>query len=299
MPEARTMRRGYADTRLGQLHYATAGHGRALVLLPQGGRTWPMYAALAQALAADYQAIAVDYPGSGGSDPLSTGTTFEDIAGSIVDLLDAFAIETAYVFGVHTGNKIAAALAAGYPSRIAKVVLAGQSHSIVPRNDRRAQTVGKTRKKLLHESDAGEHALVHWADIFSVVSAVWWRESLMRDITNRVLRAQAMVKAVDEIESADSMPGLYRANFAFDLHGAYARITIPTLVLEIATPSEDRLIGRQGPAVLEIIRGAQLATIEEEDYHGITLEDHADVVAPILRRFLSDGGTDTGSRRTG
>jgi len=291
------MRRGYADTRLGQLHYATAGEGPALVLLPQGGRTWPMYAALAQALSGDYQAIAVDYPGSGGSDPLPAGATFEDIAGAIVDLIDALAIERTCVFGVHTGNKIAAALAANYPSRVAKVVLAGQSHSIVPSNDHRAQTVGKTRKKLLHETDAREQALVHWADVFNVVSAAWWREGVMRDIANRALRTQAMVKAVDEIESADSMPGLYRANFAFDLHGAYARITVPTLVLEIATPSEDRLIGRQGPAILKIIRGAQLATIEEEDYHGITLEERADVVAPILQRFLGDNGKDAARGR--
>lgn len=284
------MRRGYADTRLGQLHYATAGHGRPLVLLPQGGRTWRMYEGFARALAADYRTIAIDFPGSGGSDPLPAGTTFEAIAGAVVDMLDGLAIETALVYGVHTGNKVAAALAANHPSRVAKVVLAGQTHSIVPHNDRRAQTVGRTRRKLLHEADAREQALVHWADVFNVVSTAWWREGLMRDIGNPALRAQAMLKAVDEIGSADSMQNLYRANFAFDLHGAYARITVPTLVLEIATPSEDRLIGRQGPAILEIIKDAQLATIEEADYHGITLEDHADEVARILRGFLGEGG---------
>ena len=86
------------------------------------------------------------------------------------------------------------------------------------------------------------------------------------------------------------MPGLYRANFAFDLHGAYARIADPTaLVLEIATPSEDRLIGRQGPAVLlSVIRGPQLETIEEADYHGIALEHRSADVERILRGFLAD-----------
>ena len=244
------MRRGYAVTRMGQIHYAVAGTGPPLVLLPQGGRSCRMFDSLAAALAEDFHSIAVDFPGSGGSDPLPDGATFEDIAAAVVDLMDALALPSAFVYGVHTGNKIAAALAAGWPERVRKVVLAGQSHSIVPDNQRRSQTVGKTRRKFLEAGDPREAALVRWADVFSVVSGLWWREPLMRDIANPTLRAQAALQARDEIETSDSMPGLYRANFAFDLHGAYARIAVPALVLEIATPSEDRLIGRQGPAVL-------------------------------------------------
>jgi pimeloyl-ACP methyl ester carboxylesterase len=170
---------------------------------------------------------------------------------------------------------------------VRRAVLAGQSHSIVPDNERRGQTVGKTRRKFLAAVDEREAALVRWADVFSVVSGLWWREPLMRAIADPAQRAQAALQAADEIECSDSMPGLYRANFAFDLRAAYASITVPTLVLEIATPSEDRLIGRQGEAVLAVIRGAQLATIEEPDYHGITLEHRSEDVARILRGFLA------------
>jgi pimeloyl-ACP methyl ester carboxylesterase len=280
------MRRSYADTRLGQLHFATAGTGAPLVLLPQGGRSWPMFAELARELAGEYRTLAIDLPGSGASDPLPPGTTFEDIAGAIVDLLDGLGLPRAFVYGVHTGNKIAAALAGGWPDRVAKVVLAGQSHSIVPGNDRRAQTVGKTRRKLLEGADARETALVQWADIYNVISSEWWREALVRDPADRALRARAMLKAGDEIAAADGMLDLYRANFAFDLEGAYRRIRVPTLVLEIATPGEDRLIGRQGPAVVALIPGATLETIENEDFHGITLEYRSADLARILRRFL-------------
>ncbi len=280
------MRRGYADTRLGQLHYATAGAGPVLVLLPQGGRTWRMFADLAQALAGELRTIAVDYPGSGGSDPLGADATFEDIAGAVVDLLDSLHIEQAFVYGIHTGNKIAAAIASGWPARVRKVILAGQTHSIVPDNTRRAQTVGKTRRKLLHEADARERALVHWADVFNVVTGAWWREDVVRDIANPAVRELASRKARDEIDTAESMPALYRANYAFDLEGAYMRIATPALVLEIATPLEDRTIGRQGEAVLALVRGAKLETLETEDYHGITLEDRAEDLAAILRRHL-------------
>jgi len=280
------MRRGYADTRLGQLHYAVAGNGHPLVLLPQGGRTWPMFATLAQELAGDFCCYAVDYPGSGGSDPLPGDATFADIAGAVVDLLDALAVPDAFVYGIHTGNKVAAAMAAGWPERVRKVVLAGQSHSIVPDNQRRAQTVGRFRKKLLREADERETAMVHWADTFGVVSGVWWQESLVRDIADADMRAIAVVKTVDEIQSSASMPALYRANFAFDLHGAYTRIKVPTLVLELVTPSEDQLIGRQGAAVAALIPGATVATLEAEDFHGITLEARPVELARILRNYL-------------
>lgn len=279
------MRRAYADTRLGQLHFAEAGGGVPLVLLPQGGRSWKMFADLARAVADEFRCIAIDYPGSGGSDPMPDDVTFETIADAVVDLLDRLGIERTFVYGIHTGNKIAAALAAAQPARVLGVVLAGQSHSIVPSNERRSQTVGRTRRKLLHAGDEREQSLVHWADVFNVVSAAWWSEDLMRAITSRERRAYAMRKAVDEIESANSMPALYRANYAFDLAGAYARIVVPALVVEIATPAEDRTIGRQGAAVQALVRDAELETIEADDEHGITLERHTDRLAPILRRF--------------
>lgn len=280
------MRRAYADTRLGQIHFAARGEGPPLVLLPQGGRSWTMFAELAGALDREFRSIAIDYPGSGGSDAIPDAVSFETIAAAIVDLLDSLGIERTFVYGIHTGNKIAAALAANWPSRLLGVVLAGQSHSIVPSNERRGQTVGRTRRKLLGAADAREQALVHWADVFNVVSGAWWQEDLMRDIANPQRRAQAMRKAMDEIGSAASMPSLYRANFAFDLAGAYARIDVPTLILEIATPAEDRTIGRQGAAVQALVKGACLETLEASDYHGITLEHHTGQLEPILRRFL-------------
>jgi len=279
------MRRAYADTRLGQLHFAEAGSGTPLVLLPQGGRSWTMFRDLALAISGEFRCVALDYPGSGGSDPMPDDVTFEVLADAVVDLLDHLGIERACVYGIHTGNKIAAALAANRPSRVLGVILAGQSHSIVPSNERRSQTVGRTRRKLLHAADDREQALVHWADVFNVVSGAWWNEDLMREITSSERRAYAMRKAVDEIASADSMPALYRANFAFDLAGAYARIEVPALILEIATPAEDRTIGRQGAAVQSLLRGAELETLEAEDQHGITLEHHTNQLAPILRRF--------------
>lgn len=281
------MRRGYANTRLGQLHYATAGDadGTPLILLPKTARTWRMYVGLAGQLSRDYKIYALDYPGTGSSDPLPPGTTFETIAATCIDFLDELGIADALVYGLLTGNKIAAAMAAHWPARVKKVVLAGQSHSLVPNIEKRSGTVGKTRRKL-PAADAREAALIRWADAYSRVTEFWWCEEMARGLADEKTRGQAIDRAVEELLTTESIPELYRANFAYDLQRDLERITVPTLVLEIATPSEDRLIGRQGPLIQSLVRGSRLVTLEEPDFHGITLENRVEDLAAILREFF-------------
>lgn len=280
------MRRGYADSRTGQIHVVSAGNeGPPLVLLPQGGRTSRMYTGLMTHLDRDYRLFALDYPGSGLSDPLPEGARFEDIAAAFIDAMDALGLDNAFLYGLHTGNKIGAAMAANWPDRFSKIVLAGQSHSLVPNQAQRLGSVGRKRRKLLEATDARESALVQWADLFSIVSTLWWREDLMRNIADPAARRDALTRATDELLASESIPILYTANFAYDLQRDLERITAPTLVVEIATPEEDRQFGRQGPTLLSIMRGAELVTLEEADFHGITLENRAAEVADILRGF--------------
>ncbi len=281
------MKKAYAETRLGQMFYASAGNasGTPLLLLPKTARTWRMYTGLAEALCADYRIIAIDYPGTGFSDPLPPGSRFEDIAAACIDCLDQLGIEQAYVYGLLTGNKIAAAMAAGWPARVAKVVLAGQSHSLVPGFEKRLQTVGTTRREPT-TSDPREAALLQWASTFNRINGFWWNEDTLRGIAEAQHRQRIIVRTVEELLTAESIPELYRANHAYDLQADLERIVVPTLILEIATPSEDRRIGRQGPLLQSMVPGSTLVTLEDQDMHGITLEDRVDELAAILRTFL-------------
>lgn len=282
------MKRGYAQTRLGQLHYACGGDTAkpAVLLLPQSGRSWSMYAGLAAELVGRYNVYAIDYPGSGSSDPLAADASLEDIAGAVVDFLDVLGLDRVHVYGLHTGNKVGAALAAAWPNRLHRLVFAGQSHSIVPSNAKRLGTTGKTRAKLLAPADERETALVQWADLFSHVSEAWWTEHIMRNIADPSARAGALLRVTDELLAAQGIPQLYRAIRSYDMERDLRRINVPTLILEIATPHEDQTIGRQGPELLAMISGSSLVTLEEEDGHGITLEDKGKQVANILFGFF-------------
>ena len=53
-------RKGYADTRLGQLHYVAAGDGPPLVLLPGAGQSHAIFRRLMAALAPFHRIIAID-----------------------------------------------------------------------------------------------------------------------------------------------------------------------------------------------------------------------------------------------
>jgi hypothetical protein len=78
----------------------------------------------------------------------------------------------------------------------------------------------------------------------------------------------------------------WEAGAAHDTATRAHRIAAPTLVLEVATPEEDRTVGRQGPEVPRLIPGAALETLQEPEGHTLTLENRAQDLAAILLRWL-------------
>ncbi|WP_164778388.1 alpha/beta hydrolase [Mesorhizobium sp. M7A.F.Ca.US.006.01.1.1] len=279
----------HVETRLGRVRYVvaeSAGDDPVLLLLPQAGRSWRMYCELIPLLSARFRVVSLDYPGCGESAPLPEGVSVGDLADAAVEVLDALGVGRAHLYGIHFGNKVGAALAARWPARIGHVVLAGQSHSILPNSQKRLGTVGKTRRKLLAAGAAGEEELVQWSDSFTRLATIWWSDGVVRNIGSSPARLLAARRAVDEIQSLQGVPGYYRANFRFDLEAAAAQIASPALVLEIATPVEDATIGRQGEALAAVIPGGRCRVIELPDGHGISLEDHAEEVAAILLEWL-------------
>ncbi len=116
-------RRGYADTRVGQLHYAEAGHGPVLLLLHQTPRSYDEFRELQPLLAAHNRVIAMDMLGFGLSAPLSAPQTIEQYAAGAFALLDALRIDDAVVLGHHTGAAVAIEMAAARPDRVRALVL--------------------------------------------------------------------------------------------------------------------------------------------------------------------------------
>lgn len=129
---------------------------------------------------------------------------------------------------------------------------------------------------------------VQWSDLFNRINGKWWAEKLVRRIDDDVARAFAARKVADKVLSAMSMPALYRVNFEYDLEHDLRALEAPTLVIEIASPSEDASVGRQDSHLTQIMKNAKVAVLDEPDWHGNTMERRAADLAALVRGFLGD-----------
>src|SRR5580692_2297965 len=105
------------------IHYMTAGHGTALILLHGYAETSLMWKPIIPALAQRFTVIAPDLPGIGDSDIPSTGLDMKSAAIRIHDLAKSLGVEKAEVVGHDIGLMVAYAYAAQFPSEVTKLVL--------------------------------------------------------------------------------------------------------------------------------------------------------------------------------
>jgi pimeloyl-ACP methyl ester carboxylesterase len=105
------------------IHYMTAGHGTALILLHGYAETSLMWKPIIPALAQRFTVIAPDLPGIGDSDIPSSGLDMKSAAIRIHDLAKSLGVEKAEVVGHDIGLMVAYAYAAQFPSEVTKLVL--------------------------------------------------------------------------------------------------------------------------------------------------------------------------------
>jgi pimeloyl-ACP methyl ester carboxylesterase len=117
------VRRAFADTPQGPIHYREAGSGPALLLLHQTPRSSDEYRDVIPLLAGRRRAVAMDTIGYGDSYRPAGTCGIEDYARGALDLLDALGIARTAVVGHHTGAVIGVELAASAPERVERLVL--------------------------------------------------------------------------------------------------------------------------------------------------------------------------------
>jgi pimeloyl-ACP methyl ester carboxylesterase len=106
-----------------QLHYLTAGHGPAVVLLHGYTQTSRMWRPIIPLLAGKFTVIAPDLPGIGDSDVPRDGLDMKTAAIRIHALVKSLGIQKAEVVGHDIGLMVAYAYAAQFPGDTLKLVL--------------------------------------------------------------------------------------------------------------------------------------------------------------------------------
>jgi pimeloyl-ACP methyl ester carboxylesterase len=209
-------RRGYATTPFGQVHYASAGEGKPIVLLHQTPWFGVQYAKVQPLLGrGGFRAIAIDTPGYGHSDLPDHPPTVEEYADNLIPLLDHFGIGKAVIAGHHTGASIAAGFAARHPARTAALVLHG-----VPlyTPEERAERMANQLHPDTDIAADGSHLTRRWSRV-----------------ADRFARG-ASLESVQWSVLAFWLAGRHewyghRAAFTFDMATALTAIAAPTLIV--------------------------------------------------------------------
>jgi pimeloyl-ACP methyl ester carboxylesterase len=115
--------RGLINTRLGHIHYRSAGQGPAVMLFHINQQSSALMLELITCLAPSFQVIAMDYPSHGHSDPIDFQPSFEDYSEAAIAVMDAVGVSKATAMGEAVGAGVSIAIANRYPDRISKVVL--------------------------------------------------------------------------------------------------------------------------------------------------------------------------------
>ena len=279
------VQKGYATTSHGQMHYAEMGEGPPLVLVGETPRSSRFFEPILPLLAPRFRAIAFDLPGLGNSRSLPEPASVEAIAACVADALDALGIAKAHLFGMHTGNKVAAALAADRPDLIGRLILAGQTHSLFPETEKRNAALGPafSRYKAAENEPAMGKPLREWLRTKLILDATWWPEPLLTGAAKDEAIASAESKAIDFLLGWRSAIPIYHAVFAQDLAGTVARIEAPSLVLELITDQE-KALGLQGERLAKLMPHAISRTLPIT--YGAGMERQTGAIADAILTFI-------------
>jgi pimeloyl-ACP methyl ester carboxylesterase len=263
-----TIRRGYADTPYGQLHYAEAGTGPAVLMLHQTPRSHDEFAEVQSLLADDFRTIAMDMLGFGLSAPLPAPQTIEAMAAGGWALLDVLGVDSAVLLGHHTGAAVAQEMAVQAPERAAALVL-----SAMPWVDaaRRAggHDVGVDRATTAED---GRHLGELWRlrDPYYPAGRPDLLERFIRD---------ALAPGIDPAEG-------HRAVSRYRMDERIGAVTAPVLLL---APTDDPFAAAALPSVTDALTGARVVEVRAlEGAQVPAMEQCAGQVAAHVREFVAD-----------
>ena len=266
-------KRGYVDTRDGQVHFRSAGDAEAppVVLLhwtPASGRQYePVLVALA---ARGWRAIAPDLLGYGRSDPRPADHDLPAFAASMDEALAALGVAAAPVVGGHVSACVAVELARLRGARVPRLVLDGCP--LWP-PEMRAQMARFVAGSGPQVSADGSHRTLPWDRVEAFVRE--WRPGFAATDADLPWFYGLVIDFL-ETRFASSA----RALAAYDLAAALPTLRVPTLFL---TASTDPLRGHHDAA-----RSLVAGSLEHrfEGLHPLHDPARADEYAAVLDRFL-------------
>jgi pimeloyl-ACP methyl ester carboxylesterase len=236
------VRRAFVDTPAGQIHYATAGEGKAVLLLHQTPRSWDEYREVLPIIGQKYRAVAMDTVGFGDSYKPRQRGSIELYAQGVLNLLDALGIEQSSLVGHHTGGVIAVEVSAGHPERVDKLVLSSTPYLDAEERERRKHRPPVDEVEVKED---GSHLTELWR------KRMPFYPKNRPDLLSRFVRDA--LKVLPQLEDG------HRAVSEYRMEERLPSINAPTLVL---AGSDDPFASAGLDVLAERIRGSLRKVIE-------------------------------------
>ena len=212
-----------------QVHYRRCGDGPAMLLLHQSPRSSAEFIELIERWGESFTVVAPDHPGYGVSDPLGDpAANMEAFAEALVEFLDAIGLESAAVYGMHTGAGMAVALAARHPERVSCLVANG----FVVFDERERQEFLANYLPPFRPAWDGSHLAWLWARHRDQLIFFPWYESTSAARMDRSMPdAEHLNEAViDFLRADDNYHVAYAAAFRYRGDLALRYLRVPALI---------------------------------------------------------------------
>ncbi len=250
----------------GRLAYEEAGAGPPIVFIVGLGGHGAYWKTQVAAFRSEFRTVTFDHRGVGASEgqpPYSV----EQWADDTLRLIDALAFNRIHLVGNSTGGAIAQVLAAGYPDRIASLVLGGTW----ARPDVRFVRIFEFRRRVLFEM--GSEAYENLGTALTLPAGLPHSDGAVRTAHNTP--PEIVAARIDAL-------------LAFDTGTRARQIRSPTLVI---AAEDDVLVPRQLSEVLAgEIAGARFVKFERGGHH--FPQTQADAYnALLLDHFRLNGGS--------
>ena len=248
----------------GLLSFTEEGTGPPLVLIHGLWMTHEMFDIVLPEFSKSHRVICPDLRGYGASTGLGPPYTIPQMAKDVVELLDHLGIEQVDLLGYSEGGIISECIAATYPSRVRRLILACAY----------AYNQGSIREKL-------EATIVPW--LFRVIG----KQRFLRFVFSRaapelgIELANRFTKIIGSNDMKFMLISLHEANF-FDARPLLSKIVAPTLVL--AGGKDNGVPMHNANELVSGINGAHLEVLPEGRH--TLIWTNADYVITMTERFL-------------
>ena len=235
------MRRGYVDTRFGQVHYYSAGQaGPLLFLFHETALSGSEFARTLPILGEKCRAIALDTPGYGMSDPPPSPLDMAGLSTRLYAAIQAFGEGPCILAGAHTGSSVAIDLATRQlRDRATHVVLSGLALLT-------AAELAAFRKIIAAPAidPEGRFLLEEWQKRLQR----WGKQAGLADI---------LWGTVEQLRVYERFHWAFEAVFSHDAAAALKKLACPTLFL---TGEHDSLVESDRRAS-QLVAGARLEIV--------------------------------------